>query len=99
MARGSRAVNAGPHGVLVVDKAEGPTSHDVVWRARRVLGTRRVGHAGTLDPMASGVLVVLAGEATKLGPYLTSHRKSYRARVALGIGTDTLDREGRTIAE
>lgn len=83
------------HGVLVVDKPRGPTSHDVVARMRRALGTRRVGHAGTLDPMASGVLVVLAGEATKLAPYLTAEDKRYVARVALGTGTDTLDAEGQ----
>ena len=62
-----------PHGVLIVDKPTGPTSHDVVARARRLLRTRSVGHAGTLDPMASGVLVLLVGEATKLGPWLTAH--------------------------
>jgi tRNA pseudouridine55 synthase len=82
------------HGVLVVDKPRGPTSHDVVARLRRALGTRRVGHAGTLDPMASGVLVVLAGEATKLAPYLTASDKRYEARVVLGMGTDTLDADG-----
>ena len=81
-------------GVLVVDKPRGPTSHDVVSRMRRALGTRRIGHAGTLDPMASGVLVILVGEATKLAGYLTAHDKRYVARVALGAGTDTLDAEG-----
>ena len=88
----------GPHGVLVVDKPVGPTSHDCVGKARRKLGTRRVGHAGTLDPMASGVLVLLVGEGTKLGPYLTAHDKSYRARVTFGLATDTLDREGHETA-
>jgi len=88
----------GPHGVLVVDKPVGPTSHDCVGKARRKLGTRRVGHAGTLDPMASGVLVLLVGEGTKLGPYLTAHHKSYRARVTFGVATDTLDREGQETA-
>ena len=73
-------------GVVVVDKPGGLTSHDVVARARRLLGTRRIGHAGTLDPMATGVLVILVGEATKLGPYLTLHDKSYRARVASAHG-------------
>jgi tRNA pseudouridine55 synthase len=81
-------------GVAVVDKPVGPTSHDVVGRSRRLLGTRRVGHAGTLDPMASGVLVILAGEATKLASYLTAHDKRYEARVAFGLATDTLDAEG-----
>jgi tRNA pseudouridine55 synthase len=88
----------GPHGVLVVDKPVGPTSHDCVGKSRRKLGTRRVGHAGTLDPMASGVLVLLVGEGTKLGPYLTAHHKSYRARVTFGLATDTLDREGQETA-
>ena len=87
-----------PAGVLVIDKPSGPTSHDVVGKLRRALGTRRVGHAGTLDPMASGVLVALVGEATKLSSYLTLHEKKYTARVALGAGTDTLDREGKVVA-
>jgi tRNA pseudouridine55 synthase len=87
-----------PCGVVAVDKPGGMTSHDVVARARRLLGTRRVGHAGTLDPMATGVLVLLVGEATKLGPYLTAHGKRYEARVAFGVGTDTLDREGAPVA-
>ncbi len=86
------------HGVLVVDKPEGWTSHDVVGRARKLLGTRRIGHAGTLDPMATGVLVLLVGEATKLGPYLTADDKCYDARVSFGVATDTLDREGAPIA-
>ncbi len=86
-------------GVLVLDKPKGPTSHDVVGRLRRALGMRRIGHAGTLDPMASGVLVMLLGEATKLGPYLTTQDKRYDARVVLGRGTDTLDAEGMTAAE
>jgi tRNA pseudouridine55 synthase len=81
-------------GVLVVDKPRGPTSHDVVWRLRKALGTRAVGHCGTLDPMATGVLVVAVGEATKLVPWLTAHDKSYEATVALGVETDTLDAEG-----
>jgi tRNA pseudouridine55 synthase len=85
-------------GVLVVDKPRGMTSHDVVARVRRLLGTRRVGHAGTLDPMATGVLVVLVGEATKLGPYLTADDKRYLATIALGRATDTLDADGRTTA-
>jgi tRNA pseudouridine55 synthase len=84
----------GPHGVLVIDKPRGMTSHDVVARVRRALATRRVGHAGTLDPMATGVLVVLVGEATKLAPWLTAHDKRYRARVELGVGTDSFDADG-----
>ena len=97
--RGERAgKQAAPHGVLVVDKPRGPTSHDVVARVRRLLGERRVGHAGTLDPMATGVLVVLVGEATKLAPFLTAEDKRYTARVTLGAGTDTLDAEGAIVA-
>lgn len=81
--------------MLVVDKPRGPTSHDVVARIRRALATREVGHAGTLDPMATGVLVVAVGEATKLVAWLTAHEKAYDATVALGVETDTLDAEGR----
>jgi tRNA pseudouridine55 synthase len=87
-----------PHqleGLLLVDKPSGMTSHDVVARLRHRLKIRQIGHAGTLDPMATGVLVVLVGEATKLGPYLTADDKRYRARVAFGRATDTLDAEGR----
>jgi tRNA pseudouridine55 synthase len=83
------------NGVLVVDKPAGPTSHDVVSRLRRALGTREVGHAGTLDPMATGVLVVAIGEATKLLAWLTDQSKIYEATVALGVETDTLDAVGR----
>ncbi len=81
-------------GVLLIDKPAGKTSHDVVALLRRRLGTRRVGHAGTLDPMATGLLVGLVGEATKLEPYLSSSHKRYVAEVSLGAATDTLDREG-----
>src|SRR5262249_17144375 len=85
-----------PTGVLVVRKPRGPTSHDIVAQARRLFRTREVGHAGTLDPMASGVLVLLLGEATKLAGYLTLEEKEYRATVAFGRSTDTLDAEGET---
>ena len=80
--------------LYAVDKPLGLTSHDVVARARRSLGTRRVGHAGTLDPLATGVLLVMANEATKLSAYLTGHDKSYLAWVTLGATTPTLDAEG-----
>ncbi len=86
-----------PSGVLVVDKPRGPTSHDVVARVRRALKTRHVGHAGTLDPMATGVLVIAVGEATKLVPWLTADDKTYEATVRLGIETDTLDAEGTEV--
>jgi tRNA pseudouridine55 synthase len=86
-------------GVLLVDKPHGPTSHDVVAKVRRKLGTRRVGHAGTLDPAATGLLVVLVEEATKLAPYLSGEDKAYVATVALGRSTDTGDAAGKTLAE
>ena len=82
------------HGVVYVDKPAGMSSHDVVNRLRRRVGQRRVGHAGTLDPMATGVLIILLGEATKLVPYIMAARKSYHATIRLGADTTTLDREG-----
>lgn len=88
-----------PDGVLVVDKPGGATSHDIVAQARRIFGTRAVGHAGTLDPMATGVLLLLFGEATKLSGFLTRDRKRYRATVCLGRSTDTLDADGQTTLE
>jgi len=95
----ARSKKPSPCGVLVIDKPPGVTSHDVVKRVRHALHTRRVGHAGTLDPMATGVLVVMVGEATKLAPFLTADDKSYEAMVQLGRATDTLDAEGATTAE
>jgi tRNA pseudouridine55 synthase len=86
-------------GVLVVDKPSGPTSHDVVAWARRALGTRTVGHAGTLDPMATGVLVLGIGEGTKLTSYLMGEDKEYETTLALGSETDTLDADGNVVAE
>lgn len=85
------------HGLLVVDKPQGPTSHDIVAQARRLLRTRRIGHTGTLDPMATGVLVLLVGEATKLSCVLGSDEKTYRARVQFGFSTDTDDAMGSPI--
>ncbi|HET9960368.1 MAG TPA: tRNA pseudouridine(55) synthase TruB [Polyangiaceae bacterium] len=84
-------------GVLPVDKPQGKTSHDVVAEARRLFGTRAVGHAGTLDPMATGVLLLLFGEACKLSNYLTAEYKTYRARVRFGASTDSLDADGRVL--
>jgi len=84
----------GLSGVLCVDKPKGPTSHDVVAAVRRATGEGRVGHAGTLDPMATGLLVVLVGPATRLEPFLSSASKSYRATVRFGAETDTDDAEG-----
>ena len=82
--------------MLVVDKPRGPTSHDIVSKLRRIFGTRRIGHAGTLDPMATGVLVVLFGEATKLSSVLTRESKIYETVVEFGRTTDTLDADGKT---
>lgn len=86
-------------GLLVIDKPAGPTSHDVVQRVRRLLGTRRVGHGGTLDPDATGVLLVAAGRATRFLPYLSAGRKVYEGRIRLGFATDTCDASGRPVSE
>lgn len=84
----------GPDGLVVVDKPPGWTSHDVVARVRRLAGTRRVGHAGTLDPMATGVLVVGVERATKLLTYLVGADKTYTATIRLGVATSTDDADG-----
>ncbi|HSO75305.1 MAG TPA: tRNA pseudouridine(55) synthase TruB [Blastocatellia bacterium] len=84
-------------GALIVDKPAGITSHDVVARVRRVAGTRRVGHAGTLDPFATGVLVVCVGKATRLAQFLVGLGKQYLATVRLGFATDTQDLTGKQI--
>ncbi len=86
-------------GFLVVDKAPSMTSHDVVAVARKALGTRKVGHAGTLDPMATGVLVLGFGNGTRLLQYITDGDKSYTATIVLGASTITDDREGEVISE
>lgn len=86
------------HGFLVVDKEPGMTSHDVVAIARRALGTRKVGHAGTLDPMATGVLVLGFNNGTRLLQYITDGDKSYQATVVLGASTVTDDFEGEVIS-
>ncbi len=88
---------ADPEGLLLVDKPAGWTSHDVVARVRRLLGTRRVGHAGTLDPMATGVLVVGVGRATKLLTFLVGCDKTYAATIRLGQATTTDDAEGEPV--
>jgi tRNA pseudouridine55 synthase len=85
-------------GILVVDKPGGMTSHDVVARARRALGTRKVGHAGTLDPMATGVLILGAGRATRLLGHLALRDKRYLATIRLGAGTVTDDVEGDIVS-
>ncbi len=86
-------------GVLPVDKPAGPTSHDVVAAARRALHTRRVGHTGTLDPFATGLLMLCIGPATRLAEYLTGMDKQYEATALLGVRTDTLDRTGAVESE
>jgi tRNA pseudouridine55 synthase len=86
-------------GILVVDKAAGVTSFDAVALARRRLGVRRVGHAGTLDPPATGVLPLLVGEATKLSSYLMDHDKEYVVTVRFGVTTDTHDLSGTVLRE
>jgi len=86
-------------GAIVIDKPVGPTSAAVMRRVERRLGATKAGHAGTLDPLASGVLLVLLGEGTKLSALLMEHDKIYEATLALGAATDTLDAQGRVTAE
>jgi len=86
-------------GVLIIDKPAGITSHDVVARVRRIINERRVGHTGTLDPFATGVLVVLVGRATRLAQFLTGAEKEYEATVRLGYATDTGDLTGQRIED
>jgi tRNA pseudouridine55 synthase len=86
-------------GILNLNKPRGPTSHDVVERVRALTGIRRVGHAGTLDPLATGVLLACVGRATRVAEYLVATEKAYRARLLLGITTDTFDAEGKVTAE
>ena len=97
MSRAPRSV--GPDGLVVVDKPAGLTSHDVVARVRRLAGTRKVGHAGTLDPMATGVLVVGVERATRLLTYLVGAQKSYDATIRLGATTMTDDAEGALLEQ
>jgi tRNA pseudouridine55 synthase len=89
----------GMHGVLLIDKPAGPTSHDVVAWARRFLGQRDIGHTGTLDPMATGLLVLVVGQATRLSSLLTGKDKSYEAEIRLGFSTDTDDADGTPTGE
>lgn len=90
---------ATPDGLLLVDKPAGVSSHDVVNAARRAVGERRIGHAGTLDPFATGLLVLLVGRATRLLPYLPDEPKVYEARLAFGAETDTEDLLGQVVRE
>src|SRR3989442_16024027 len=84
-------------GVLIVDKPAGLTSHDVVARVRRILREKRVGHTGTLDPFATGVLVVLVGRATRLAQFLSGADKEYEAVIRLGFATDTGGPTGKRV--
>lgn len=86
------------HGLVLVDKPTGITSHDVVARLRRILGTKSVGHSGTLDPLASGLMACLVNEGTKLSQYILEGDKAYRVRAQFGITTDTLDTTGTVLS-
>ncbi|MCB0163059.1 MAG: tRNA pseudouridine(55) synthase TruB [Anaerolineae bacterium] len=86
-------------GILIIDKPKGITSHDVVARVRKVTGIRKVGHTGTLDPLATGVLVICVGQATRLIEYLVTGLKQYRATIRFGATTDTLDSEGQILSQ
>jgi len=95
---GPRAPGTDPYdGIILIDKDAGRTSFDVVKDVRRILKVRKVGHAGTLDPFATGLLVILLGQGTKLFPYLMSGKKIYRATLRLGVETDTHDPTGRVV--
>ncbi len=87
------------NGILLMNKPRGKTSHDVVYAVRRALQTKRVGHAGTLDPMAVGLLVVLVGKATKLSDFLLNKDKTYRAGIRFGLETDSYDMDGTVVSE
>ncbi len=86
-------------GLLLIDKPTGPTSHDAVARIRKTSGERRIGHTGTLDPRASGLLLLVVGRATRLAPFLTSSDKTYDATIVLGVATETDDADGAPIGE
>ena len=88
----------GRDGILLVDKPAGWTSHDVVAKVRRLVGQPRAGHAGTLDPFATGLLVVCLGQATRLAGYVMAHEKVYEGEIVLGVTTDTADCDGTVIA-
>jgi tRNA pseudouridine55 synthase len=86
-------------GILLIDKAAGWTSHDVVAKARGITGQRRIGHTGTLDPMATGLLIACLGKATRLVEYMTLHEKRYEGEITLGVATDTDDAEGTVVSQ
>ncbi|MEM1221921.1 MAG: tRNA pseudouridine(55) synthase TruB [Verrucomicrobiota bacterium] len=95
----SQSLNNDPEGILLVDKPQGMTSHDVVDRVRRAYRMKKVGHAGTLDPMATGLLLILVGKATKVSQYLMSLDKEYVGTVLFGQVTDSQDADGEVIEE
>jgi tRNA pseudouridine55 synthase len=84
-------------GVLIIDKPAGMTSHDVVARVRKIIGERRVGHTGTLDPFATGVLVLLVGRATRIAQFLSGAEKEYKGLIRLGYSTETGDVTGERV--
>ena len=86
-------------GIILVNKPRGFTSHDVVQKVRRILNIQKVGHTGTLDPMAEGLMILTVGKATKILPYISIHDKKYHAELTLGISTDTLDGEGTVLQQ
>lgn len=95
----SQPITDQPEGILLVDKPQGITSHDVVSRMRRIFRIKKVGHAGTLDPMATGLLLIMIGKATKVSQFLMSHEKEYTGTVKLGQITDSQDAEGEILEE
>lgn len=95
----SQAITDQPEGIFLVDKPQGITSHDVVARMRRVFRIKKVGHAGTLDPMATGLLLIMIGKATKISQFLMSHDKEYTGTVRFGQTTDSQDADGSITVE
>lgn len=91
--------NRQAEGLLLLDKPTGPTSHDVVASIKRIMGTAKAGHCGTLDPLASGLLIVLVGFATRLAPYVHGDPKVYEGSIMLGLSTDSMDMEGEVTGE
>ncbi len=86
-------------GVLVLDKPSGWTSHDAVNKTRRFAGTKKIGHLGTLDPLATGVLPLVVGRATRLAQFYVKDRKAYQTKIRFGFATDTYDRDGKAVTE
>lgn len=95
----SQNLTNAPEGILLVDKPQGITSHDVVSKLRRVFHIKKIGHAGTLDPMATGLLLMLVGKATKVSQYLMSMDKEYTGKIRLGQSTDSQDADGEVVEE